>query len=46
VSEEFVHPLDRTGVVCAVIHWVNELTNGPSAPGAESRLTRLLGRLS
>jgi aminoglycoside phosphotransferase (APT) family kinase protein len=45
VDEHFVRLLDRTGVVCAVIHWVNELTAGSSAPNAEARLTRLLGRL-
>ena len=46
VDEEFVRLLDRTGVVCAVVHWVKELSAGPAPPGAEARLARLVKRLS
>lgn len=41
----FTRLLDRTGVVCAAIHWVKELTAGTAPPESEERLTRLLDRL-
>jgi Ser/Thr protein kinase RdoA (MazF antagonist) len=45
VDAEFTRLLDRTGVVCAVIHWVKELSAGTAPPGAEERLARQLDRL-
>jgi aminoglycoside phosphotransferase (APT) family kinase protein len=45
IDAAFTRLLDRTGVVCAVIHWVKELTAGTAPVGAEVRLTRLLARL-
>lgn len=46
VEEEFVRLLDRTGVVCAVIHWVTALTAGPLILPVGPRLSRLLDRLA
>lgn len=46
IDADFVRLLDRTGVVCAAVHWVKELTSGTAPPGAEERLTRLLDRLA
>jgi homoserine kinase type II len=48
VDAEFTRLLDRTGLVCAVLHWVRELTTGIflSNPVAVSRrFERLLARL-
>ena len=47
IDPQFVSALDRTGLVCAVIHWVNrpEMTGPGHAPIAE-RVNRLIGRLA
>jgi aminoglycoside phosphotransferase (APT) family kinase protein len=46
IDEAFVTLLDRTGVVCAVLHWLDRLEAAPALPdGAARRLGRLLGRL-
>ena len=44
---QFVDVLDRTGLVCAVIHWVNrpEMTR-PGHPLIAERVNRLIGRLA
>jgi Ser/Thr protein kinase RdoA (MazF antagonist) len=46
VDTAFARLLDRTGVVCAAIHWVKELAAGTAPNGAEDRLARLLERLA
>ena len=46
VDAAFARLLDRTGVVCAVVHWVKEQAAGTASPRADARLARFLDRLA
>jgi Ser/Thr protein kinase RdoA (MazF antagonist) len=47
IDPRFVSTLDRTGVVCAVIFWLNRLDSAPADnPQIAGRVTRVIGRMA